>query len=266
MDAYLDRPHASIAYNVDDAGAATPVLVAHSFLASRELEDTVGVFDWTPLHVDGHALIRFDARGHGASTGEAVEEHYQWPALADDLLAVLDSAVPGTAVVDAIGQSTGCGVLLWAVTREPQRFRRLVLVIPPTIRDQRREQANLYLAAADLIELRGPAAWERLVETFPPVPLLDQGGWARARNVPVDLALLPSILRGAASSDLPPDDALSALQQETLILSWSSDPNHPTEAADSLAQLLPRSTHHHATHPDQVRDWNRQVSAFLAMD
>jgi 3-oxoadipate enol-lactonase len=264
VDAYLDRPHARLAYQVDDVGAGTPVLVAHSFLASRELEDTLGVFDWSPLRADDHPLIRFDARGHGASTGEAVEAHYQWPALADDLLAVMHHALPRTALVDGIGQSTGCGTLLWAVTREPQRFRRLVLVIPPTIRDQRREQAGLYTAAADLIKLRGPAAWERLVDAFPPVPLLDQGGWARARNVPVDIALLPSVLRGAASSDLPPDGAIAALAQETLILSWSSDPNHPVESAELLADLLPHSAHQHATHPDQVRHWGRQVTAFLA--
>jgi pimeloyl-ACP methyl ester carboxylesterase len=210
-------------------------------------------------------VLRFDARGHGDSTGAADESHYRWPALSQDLLAVLDAAAPGE-VVDGLAESTGCGALLWAVVHQPQRFRRLVLVIPPSVREEREEQAKLYLAAADLIELRGRDAWLRLVDTFPPVPLLDQGGWARARSIPVEVALLPSVLRGAATSDLPSVEELSAVEQPTLVLAWTGDPNHPAETAERLARELPNCTVEIASQPDDVRGWGSRVAAFLAAD
>jgi pimeloyl-ACP methyl ester carboxylesterase len=268
VDSFLDRPQARIAYRVEaappEAAPGTPVLVTHSFLGSRELEDRIGVFDWSPVRSGGKPLIRFDARGHGASSGDSDAERYRWPALAEDLLAVVDAAVPDASAIDVIAESTGCGTLLWAASLAPERFRRLVLVIPPTIREVRAEQAEIYLASAQLIELRGAEAWARMIETFPPVPLLSAGGWERARKVPVDIALLPSVLRGAAASDLPADDVLAGIRQETLILAWETDPSHPVTAAEHLARLLPNATLEVATEPESVRDWGERVAAFLA--
>jgi pimeloyl-ACP methyl ester carboxylesterase len=263
--AYIDRPGARIAYAVTgDASEATPVLVAHSFLASRRLEDEVGVFDWSPVTGLGKRLIRFDARGHGESTGGADHDDYRWPALAEDLLAVADTVATDDHPVDAVGESTGCGTLLWAVTREPQRFRRLVLVIPPTVRAARAEQAEIYRAAASLIELRGAEAWTRLVDHFPSAPLLDRGGWSRARRIPVPLEVLPSVLRGAAASDLPDEAALAALPHETLVLAWTTDVNHPTSSAEYLAGALPRARLVVADDPDQVRGWGALAAEHLA--
>jgi pimeloyl-ACP methyl ester carboxylesterase len=264
VDSYLERPRARIAYNVEGAlGDAIPVVVTHSFLGSRQLEDTIGVFDWGPVARAGQPLIRFDARGHGSSSGEAVEEQYRWPALAEDLLAVMDAAAPDAAVVDALGESTGCGTVLWAVSKAPERFRRLVLVIPPTIRETRAEQADIYRASAQLIELRGAEAWNRMIQTFPPVPLLSAGGWERARKVPVDIELLPTVLRGAAGSDLPADEVLAGIRQETLILGWATDTSHPIASAEHLARLLPNATVEIAEEPESVRDWGERVAEFL---
>ncbi|MCU1472873.1 alpha/beta fold hydrolase [Amnibacterium sp.] len=265
MVAYIDRPGSRIAYAVTgDPSEAPGVLVAHSFLASRQLEDEIGVFDWSPVTGLGRRLIRFDARGHGESTGEADADDYRWPALADDLLAVADTVATDEHPLDAIAESTGCGTLLWAVTREPQRFRRLVLVIPPTVRAERTEQAELYRAAAALIELRGAEAWTRLVDHFPSAPLLDRGGWSRARRIPVGLEVLPSVLRGAASSDLPDEETLAALPHETLVLAWTTDANHPTSSAEYLAGVLPHARLVVADDPEQVRGWGALAAAHLA--
>jgi pimeloyl-ACP methyl ester carboxylesterase len=263
--AYVDRPGARIAYAVTGADAGRePVLVTHSFLASRALEDEIGVFDWTPVTELGKGLIRFDARGHGESSGGTDAQDYRWPALADDLLAVADAVVGAEARIDAIGESTGCGTLLWAVTRQPDRFRRLVLVIPPTIRAERADQGEIYRAGAALIELRGAEAWSRLVDNFPSAPLLDRGGWSRARRIPVDLELLPSVLRGAASSDLPDDETLAALPHETLLLAWTTDVNHPISSAEHLAGVLPNARLVVADDPDHVRGWGALAAEHLA--
>ena len=265
MVAYVDRPGARIAYAVNGARSdLPPVLVTHSFLASRQLEDEVGIFDWTPVTGLGKRLIRFDARGHGESSGGTDPEDYRWPALAEDLLAVADTVVTSADPVDAIAESTGCGTVLWAVARRPDRFRRLVLVVPPTVRAERTGQGEIYRAAASLIELRGAEAWTRLVDHFPPVPLLDRGGWSRARRIPVELEVLPAVLRGAAASDLPADDVLAALPHETLVLAWTTDVNHPTSSAEYLAEVLPNARLVVADDPDQVRGWGALAAEHLA--
>ncbi|MGN6741775.1 MAG: alpha/beta fold hydrolase [Amnibacterium sp.] len=264
MDEYVDRPGARIAYSIDGGpGDGAAVLIANSFLASRHLEDTVGIFDWSPVTAVGKRLIRFDARGHGESSGGTDDDDYRWPALADDLLAVADAAATA-APRDAIGASTGCGALLWAVSRRPERFRRLVLVIPPTVRDERVQQGELYRATASLVELRGAEAWSRLVDNFPPVPLLDRGGWARARQVPIDLGILPSVLRGAAASDLPADEVLAGIEQETLVLAWTTDKDHPVTSAEYLGRALPNARVVIADEPEHVRGWGALVREHLA--
>lgn len=265
MVVFVDRPGARIAYAVTGADSGLPaVLVTHSFLASRQLEDELGIFDWSPVTTLGKRLIRFDARGHGESSGGTDEAEYRWPALAEDLLAVADTVSTDADPVDAIAESTGCGTVLWAVTRQPERFRRLVLVIPPTVREERSEQGEVYRASASLIELRGAEAWARLVDHFPPVPLLDRGGWSRARRIPVPLDLLPSVLRGAAASDLPAESALAALPHETLVLAWTTDVNHPVSSAEYLVNVLPNARLVVADDPDQVRGWGALAAEHLA--
>src|SRR5437763_6760252 len=124
-------------------------------LLSRAAEDALGLQDWSALT---RRRVRYDARGHGTSTGRPVAEDYTWPNLADDLLAVADLIRDGRPV-DWIGGSMGCGSLLWAATRAPERFRRLVLEIPPTTRETRIAAATMYRAGADPVERAGKAAW-----------------------------------------------------------------------------------------------------------
>ena len=263
MDEYLDRPDARLAYDRSGpAEAEHSLVVTHSLATSREWEDQAGILNWSAVTAAGLQLVRADARGHGTSTGAPVPEHYQWRTRADDLLALADAVSPNRPV-DGLGESTGCGVLLWAALTRPDRFRRLVLVIPPTTGDARAQQAELYLAAADLIELRGTAAWEHLTATASPAPILQRGGWTRPDWVPIPETLLPAVLRGAATSTLPDDETLRSLTHRTLILTWADDLNHPVSSAEHLATLLPHNTLETATTPDGIRTWGHRVAQFL---
>lgn len=266
MDSYLDRPNARIAYSTTGPeNAARTLVVAHSLATSRQWEDEAGVFDWSPVAAAGSRLVRFDTRGHGESPGEPDPEAYRWSALAEDLTAVADAVSPGQPV-DALGESTGCGVLVRAAVRAPERFRRLVLAAPPTSFESREAQAQLYLAAAEMIELRGVAAWQRLVSVAPPAPILREGGWTRSPNVAVRDHLVPSVLRGAAASTFPEGEVLATLTQPTLILAWDTDFSHPLETAEFLAANLPNAVLEIARTPDDIRGWGERAAAFLAED
>ncbi len=263
MDSHLDRLNARLAYSTSgQTHAEQTVVAAHSLATSRAWEDEAGLFDWDALTDSGQQLVRFDTRGHGDSTGTPEDDQYTWPALAGDYLAVAEATSPERAI-DGIGQSTGCGVLLWAAVTRPERFRRLVLVIPPTRGPAREAQAQLYLAASQMIELRGISSWQRVVSVTAPPPILAAGGWARPRWIAVQDGLVPSVLRGAAQSILPDDDQLRSIDHPTLILTWDGDPSHPVASAEYLADRIPDSTVEVAAVPDQVRNWGSRVASFL---
>ena len=67
----------------DDAGDGIPVVLLHGLTATRRYV----VMGSRALERGGHRVVAYDARGHGASTPAPA---YAYPALASDLLAVLD--------------------------------------------------------------------------------------------------------------------------------------------------------------------------------
>ncbi|WP_055588390.1 alpha/beta fold hydrolase [Streptacidiphilus griseoplanus] len=265
----LDRPGAELDWSSEGEG---PLVVhAHGMFGSRASDDRWGLFDWAPLTASGRRLVRYDARGHGRSTGRPEPGDYRWPRLADDLFAVLDHLQP-TGPVDVAGASMGTGTLLTAAVREPARFRRLVLMIPPTAWETRAAAAQGYLDGADAVERDGMPAFLAAMSggTPPPVfaeafALLSQEDVAAVAAGPdVSETLLPSVLRGAAGSDLPDPQALAALPHPALVLAWEGDPVHPVSTAERLAELLPGAELHISGTAAEVRGWAGRIAAFLA--
>lgn len=257
-DQWVRRPDADLAY--DESGTGPTIGYSHGILVSRASEAALGLIDWAPL-ADHRRLVRYDARGHGESTGRPVPEDYTWRYLAGDLVAVIDQ-VHGQQPVDWIGASMGCGTLLWAATAAPQRFHRLVLEIPPTTGPTRVAQAGWYRDSADLIERDGAATWIAGMRAVDPPPIFaDLPGF----GITVDIAepLLPSALRGAALSDLPATEQLARLSHPTLILSWDTDPVHPVSTAEYLAGTLPDARLHVSKTVDDIRTWPERIGAFL---
>ena len=75
--------------------------------------------------------------------------------------------------------------------------------------------------------------------------------------------MLPTVLRGAAATDLPPLDVLAALDQPTLVLAWEGDPGHPVSTATALAGALVRAELSVAPTLAEVTHWPAMVSDFL---
>ena len=76
--------------------------------------------------------------------------------------------------------------------------------------------------------------------------------------------LLPSVLRGATMTDLPPAAAIAALTPPVPILAWDTDPVHPLSSAEYLADTLPDGTLHISTAAEDVRTWAERIEKFLA--
>ena len=106
---WLDVPGARLA--VEDEGAGPPIVLVHSAIVNRRSWDGL-----TPLLVAaGYRVIRYDMRGFGESTAEAVEFSPR-----ADLLAVMDSR--GVARAAVAGNSWGAMNALDTVIEAPHRF------------------------------------------------------------------------------------------------------------------------------------------------
>ena len=243
----------------DLRGEGTPVVQLHGLSSSRRRDELFGL-DLTAGR-DGLRVLRYDARGHGRSPGTADPEDYTWPALARDLLALLDEVFPGQRV-HGVGQSMGAATLLTAAVEDPGRFASLTLGIPPTAWEWRREQSRLYDLAARQVERWGGARWAEVTRQPPTSPAIDPNRPFTAPDVTDEW--LPAAFRGAARTDLPPLERVCAIEVPVQVLAWPDDASHPLEVAELLARRLPDARLTVASTPVEVAAWPQVVGRFIA--
>lgn len=244
----LEVPGAELAVALSDEGGH-PVVQLHGLTSSRARDRVLNLDLGRGL--SGTRLLRYDARGHGRSTGRRDPEDYRWPNLAEDLLRMLDHWFPGERV-HGVGPSMGAATLLHAASREPDRFTGLTLMVPPTAWETRPGQAAIYRTAAALIESDGVEAFLSTTRGTTPPPATV--GAPETRPDVAD-SLLPSLLRGAGLSDLPAPEDIARSAVPTTILAWVDDPGHPLSTAEHLAVLLPHAALTVARTPGDVEAW-----------
>lgn len=242
----------------DLVGEHGPIVVQlHGLTSSRERDALLGLDLSRSLR--DHRVLRYDARGHGHSTGSSHPADYGWDRLADDLLRLLDHVAPGEAV-HGVGPSMGTGTLLHAAVRDPGRFLSLTFAVPPTAWKKRAAQSDIYRGNAALVERDGIGALIASGRSAPTPPAL--------ADSPVTLPeitaqLLPTVLRGAASTDLPPRTTIANLDISTLILGWTGDRAHPLKTARRLHELITGSRLVIARTPFDVMAWPGLFAAHL---
>jgi pimeloyl-ACP methyl ester carboxylesterase len=162
-----------------------------------------------------------------------------------------------------MGSSMGTATLIYAALAQPERFRRLVLTSAPTAWQTRAAQAQLYGSIADIVEQGGIQAF---LDTLPEQPIAEPfDEMANTAVAPeVEEALLPTVLRGAALTDLPPVDELRELNIPVLLLPWANDPGHPVITSEALLDALPDARLQLGTTAAELRGWGRDAAAFLA--
>ncbi|MGH3354385.1 MAG: alpha/beta fold hydrolase [Nocardioidaceae bacterium] len=179
-------------------------------------------------------------RGHGASS--APETPWTYEAVAAELLAVADHV----GATRALGVSLGAGSMLRAATGLPDRFERLVLVLPATIDRPRRDAAVARMQQlAAHVEAGDVEAVSRLLLLEQPQGARDRADvavWSRrqARRL-----MQTSVARGLRELPLqyPIDDRakLGAVRSHSLVIGQRGDDAHPASTAEELADALPNS-------------------------
>ena len=249
---------------VEIVGSDGPAFVwCHGVLSSRAQEDADGLFDWRAVVDQRWRWVRYDARGHGQSTGTNNVAAYSWGELSRDCIGLADAlGIPRFA---AGGASMGCATVLEAALAAPHRIDRLVLVTPPAAWENHAAQAEHYRTNAAYVRSQGDDEGMAAVSVDARPPILASMGLPTPNYAPASPELLPAILRGVAASDLPPPQKLAELEQPALILAWDTDPAHPLATAERLAEILPRADLHVARTLRQIRDWPRLVSGFMGV-
>lgn len=239
----------------DLRGSGEPAVQLHGLTSSRRRDETLGL-DLT-AGAAGLRVLRYDARGHGLSGAGGGAAAYTWPELAADLLALLDDVFPGRPV-HGVGQSMGAATLLHAALADPGRFASLALVIPPTAWGWRVAQAAAYLESAEVVEREGGAALAAATREQPLPPAVDPDRPFTVPDVPD--AVLPTVFRGAAATDLPGERELGRIGVPVLVRAWTGDAAHPVGVAERLAELIPGAGLAVASTPAEVASWPGQIA------
>jgi pimeloyl-ACP methyl ester carboxylesterase len=236
----------------------------HGLSSNRANEDRFGLLDWNALAAH-RRLLRYDARGHGESGFTSEPTAYGWDELARDQLALADEV--GIDRYVAGGASMGCGTALHAALLAPQRVTGLLLVVPPTAWETRREQVEVWEQVATLVEQRGVEAFITGMRAMPdPDPVVGHPERNEAFELnarAADPRRLAGVFRGAAHADLPPRDAIATIAVPVLILAWSGDAAHPVSTAEQLAELLPQAELAVARTWEDLATWTNRAASFL---
>jgi pimeloyl-ACP methyl ester carboxylesterase len=118
----IDAPGVRLAG--EESGEGTPVVLLHGLTATRRYV----VMGSRALQRDGHRVIAYDARGHGASSPAPSPEDYRYEDLAGDLLAVLDDRGIERALL--AGASMGAHTIVRFALDHGDRVAGLVVVTP----------------------------------------------------------------------------------------------------------------------------------------
>ena len=244
-------------------GTGTPFLWSHALMGSMAQDLDGGVLAWRDL-TDIARVIRFDARGHGRSDSAGAPEDYTWGSQAHSLWQVVDYFSEKRVVLG--GASMGSAVSLHAASLYPERVKGLVLVIPPRAWEWREGKAGGYRLTADIVKYTRGLPFRLLGR----IPFSTGSGFRRnargamARDLAgADYRGIVGAMRGAAMSDFPARETVSALAIPTLILAWPDDATHPLGVAEELHRVLPDSHLEIAVREEDPYSWPETVRDFI---
>ena len=253
-------------------GEGPSVLLAHGLTAHRDLV----IHGSRALARAGHDVVRYDARAHGTSDpGAAGTRTYE--ALADDMAAVIDQAVPAGGRPVLAGHSMGAHTLVAYALRDPGRVAGLVIIGPGVVGTPPTEESlRGWDALADGLERDGI---DGFVDAYS--PRLDPE-WsetliriARDRlGKHRDLGALAGAVREVPRS-IPFDGMgeLEGLDVPALVVASHdvADPGHPYAVAEAYVESLPQARLISEGEGESPLAWqggrlSREIASFCAED
>lgn len=232
LTSLLDGPDGAIEYLRTGSGDPTTVF-AHGLAGSIETTRPFG---------SGVAGTRafFHFRGHGASA--APETPWTYAALAAELRAVADHV----GATRALGVSMGAGALCGLLAQTPDRFDRLVFVMPAVLDLPRHDEAvERLVEMAECADQRDVEGLARLLVLDQPPEVRDQPAvrlWCRRQAATLVGTAVSRALR-ALPHAIPVSDRqdLRAVAAPALVITQEDDAAHPVGVAEELCAVLPHA-------------------------
>ena len=188
--------------------------------------------------VTGTAVL-LELRGHGRS-GPVPDEGWSYDTFAADLEGVAEETGAHQAVAVSVA---ACALLSW-LSREPERFDRVVLVLPAALAEVRVDAASERLAGLGRMALAGDskAITAALLAELPAVVAESRLAriWASRRASRL-VTTPPPLPRADLAPPVTDVSALAAVTAEVLVLAERGDPLHPEAIAIQVADAIPRS-------------------------
>lgn len=231
---FLQTPETTLHYELH--GDSEPVTVfAHGVASS--IDDV----RFLASGVRGTRVF-FHFRGHGRSGTPQGRDAWGYPAAVRDLRAVADH-VGATA---CLGVSLGAGALLGCLAESPERFERVVVVLPAGLDVPRPVDPGSDLAQmARLIDVADVPALTALLVSQLPAELAAARGVDRVMARRAADICRPGVALAirALPDHTPVSDraALSRVRARALVVGHEGDDTHPAELAREVAAALPGS-------------------------
>ena len=227
----------------ESAGEGPPVVLCHGITATRRYV----LHGSKALSRAGHAVITYDARGHGESDPAPAAEGYGYPWLIEDLERVLAAEVgEGRFVLG--GHSMGAHTAVGYALRRPERLAGLVVIGPTYLGEIEDSSLEYWDGLAAALESGGvdgfvayigerqgiDSRWRDSVLRFTHERIL------RQRHPQALVRALREVPRSRPFDSLRD---LRGLEVPVLVVASSdeADPGHPYEAAQAYAEALPQA-------------------------
>jgi pimeloyl-ACP methyl ester carboxylesterase len=228
----------------DEAGEGPPVVLCHGITATRRYV----LHGSKALPRAGHAVITYDARGHGESDPAGTGESYGYPELVGDLERVVEERLDKGERFLLGGHSMGAHTAIAYALRHPQRLAGLVVIGPTYLGAIRQSSLDYWDGLAGALDSDGvdgfvayigerqgiDPRWRDSVLRFTRERML-------AQQHPE--ALVRALREVPRSQPFGSLDELRDLQVPALVVASNddADPGHPYAAAAAYAEALPQA-------------------------
>jgi 3-oxoadipate enol-lactonase len=220
--------------HVEVEGQGLPVTVfAHGLTNSR---NELAAF--TPFLAG--TKVRFDFRGHGLSS--VPETGYRFADFARDL----DAVATRYGATRAVGTSLGAGAITNLISREPDRFERIVFLLPAALDVPLGDHHDFDRTAQYLESLSKQQAIDAILSSPDRLEVYERAPWLREFDMllwqdmdPQGVArAIREVVRDVAVEDR---ELLRRVTAPTMIITREGDQIHPAELGRVLAQLMPNA-------------------------
>ena len=222
-------------------GEGSPIVLCHGITATRRQV----VHGSRALERAGHAVVSYDARGHGESDPAPAGQGYGYPQLAGDLERVVAGEV-GEGRFALAGHSMGAHTAIAYALARPQRLAALVLIGPVYTGEIEPDSLGYWDGLADALEGGGVDGFVDYIDrnqTLDPAWRESVLRFTRERmsaHLHLD-AVVEALREVPRSRPFGSLEELEALAVPTLVVASrdDADPGHPRAVAEAYASRIP---------------------------